>query len=90
MESISLDGGNGRMKDDFSDIFRGSFTIEAMISVDSRREVRNVLRWQVYPESETILPTFICIFTISSRDFEGPSVDRETEVMPPKANIAPP
>ena len=56
---------------DFRDIFRGSFMIEAVISVpDGRREVRNGRRWHVSTEVE-IIPIFI---SIRSRD----SVDRET------------
>jgi len=74
-ESIFLDASNGRMKDDFRDIFRDSF-----ISVDSRCEVRNILRWHVSMEVETIRPTSIFI---SPRDCEGPSLHRESESIPP-------
>ena len=64
-------------KDDFRDILRGAFTIEAMISVDSRRKVWNDLL-STQPE---IISTFILI---NSCDCEGPcSVDRESEFIPP-------
>jgi len=41
IESHALDGSNGRMKDDFCGITRGTLILEAPIGVDSRREVWN-------------------------------------------------
>ena len=76
IESTVLDGGNGWMKDDLLGIFRGFFITETVIKVDGGCEVWNVLRWQVSPEVETIIPTFIFI---NPRDCEGPSLHRETE-----------
>jgi len=49
IESTASDDANGRMKVDFRDIFRGFFTIKAVISVDGRYEVKTVLRWKVKP-----------------------------------------
>jgi len=43
LESMFLDGANGRMKDDFRGIFRGLLTTEAPISVDGGCKVRNDL-----------------------------------------------
>ena len=79
-ESLSLDDSNGRVKDDFRGIFRGSFITEAPIRVDGRCEVRNDLRWQVSTQPETINPTSIFV---NPRDCEGPSLHRESEFMPP-------
>jgi len=59
IESMSLDRGNGQMKDDFCGIERGTFITDAVIHVDGGCEVRNVLRWQVSTEVETIIPTSI-------------------------------
>ena len=63
--------------------------IETPISVYSRREVGNDLRWQVSTQEE-LIPTSA---TINSCDCEGPSLDRETESIPllihPGATIAP-
>jgi len=78
MESPHLDGSNGRMKDEFRDILRGTFTIETMISVDSGCEIGNVLSWQVYTQAETNGPTSIS----NPRDCQCPSVDRESEFIP--------
>ena len=77
IESIVLDGSNGRMKDDFRDIFRGAFTIETMISVDGRCEVWNDFRWHVSTQFE-LMTRPINIISISPRDCEGPSVHRDT------------
>jgi len=66
-ESPVFDGGNGRMNECFSGIWRDFFIIETPMSVYSRREVRNVLRWQVSTQPETMTPTFMFI---SPRDCE--------------------
>jgi len=94
VESILLDGSNGRMKVDFSGIWRGTFMTETMISVDSGCKVRNaVIRWQVSPEEELTRPTFPppILFLSLHRcpcDCEGPSVDRESEFTLPTAAVA--
>ena len=46
-ESPSLDGVNGRSKYDFRNIFRGAFTFETLIGVESRRAVWGFLWWHV-------------------------------------------
>jgi len=71
-------------KDDFRDILRGAFTIEAMISVDSRRKVWNGIRWQVSTEVESMIPTSI---SINPRDCKRPPVDRESEFIPPSPGV---
>ena len=81
-ESLCLDGGNGQMKDDFRDIFRGTFVTETIIGADIGREVWNDLRWQVSTEHEIIIPTFIFI---NPPDCEDPSFHRESEFIPPFA-----
>ena len=73
-ESTVLDDSNGRMKDDFCDIFRGFFMKETPVSIDGRCEVWNVIRWQISTQPESS-PTFISIST-NPRDCEGRSVDR--------------
>ena len=79
-ESHVLDDVNGRSKDNFRGTFRGAFIIEAIIGVDGRREVWNILRWQVSTEVESIIPTFIFI---NPRDCEDPSLHRESEFITP-------
>jgi len=78
-ESKVMDDSNGRMKDDFRGIWRGTIMKETIIRVDGGCEVWNDLHWQVSPQFEIIIPTFIFI---NPRDCEDPSLDRASEFIP--------
>ena len=82
IESTVPDDSNGRMKDDLRGIFRGPLMKETIIKVDGGCEVWNDLRWQVSPQVESIIPTFI---SINPRDCEDPSLHRETKFIPRQA-----
>jgi len=81
IESCSLDSSNRRMNNRFRGISRGFFTIEIIIHVCSRGTVRDVLRWHVSTQFESIIPT--CIFISPPRNCEDCPVHREPVCMAP-------